>query len=85
MIITWDNAKRLTNLAKHRLDFASLDSDFFANAVIGPARPPRYVAIGRLAGGRVVTVIFAPLGGEALSIVSLRPASRKERSRLDAP
>jgi uncharacterized DUF497 family protein len=28
MKVVWDESKRLTNLAKHGLDFADLDSDF---------------------------------------------------------
>jgi uncharacterized DUF497 family protein len=82
--IAWDDAKRQANLAKHGLDFASLDLDFFAAALIIPARSPRIVAIGRTASNRTVTVIFSPLGSEALSVILMRPASRKERSRLNA-
>ena len=29
--------------------------------------------------GRVVTVVYARLGSEGLSIISMRPASRKDR------
>jgi uncharacterized DUF497 family protein len=84
MVITWDEAKQIANLAKHGLDFVALDADFFADAIIGRARPPRFVAIGRLPSGAAVTVIFALLGREGLSVVSMRPASRKERNRLNA-
>ena len=48
--------------------------------MIGPAKNGRYFAVGRLDG--VVIVIFAALGAEAISIVSARPASRKERRLL---
>ncbi len=85
MIITFDNAKRLANLAKHGLDLAALDVDFFANAIVGSARAPRMVAIGRLADGKVVTVIFARLGSEALSVISMRRSNRKERNRVNGP
>jgi uncharacterized DUF497 family protein len=30
-------------------------------------------------GKRIVAVIFRPLGSEALTIISMRPASKKER------
>jgi hypothetical protein len=33
MKIVWDEPKRLTNLAKHGLDFADLDTDFFRRRV----------------------------------------------------
>jgi hypothetical protein len=49
MRIVWDEAKRLTNLAKHGLDFADLDTDFFSEAGLGPADKGRFVAIGKRA------------------------------------
>lgn len=39
------------------------------------------MAIGRLANG-VIAVVFAVLGAEGVSVISMRPASRKERSLL---
>jgi uncharacterized DUF497 family protein len=36
MKVVWDDPKRLTNLAKHGLDFADLDPDFFAAAQMTP-------------------------------------------------
>ena len=85
MVITWDNAKRLANMFKHGLDFADLDEDFFSNAVVVRARPPRFTAIGRLREAMVGVLIFAPLGAEAISVISMRPANKKERSLLHAP
>ncbi len=85
MVITWDNAKRLANILKHRLDFADLDEDFFSKAVIVRARPPRFTAIGRFRDAMAVVAIFAPLGAEAISVISMRPANKKERSLLHAP
>jgi uncharacterized DUF497 family protein len=83
MILTWDKAKRDANLAKHGLDFASLDAGFFARAVIGPVRAPRSFAVGTMPSGEIVTVIWAPLGTEAVAIISMRRSNRKERSFLD--
>jgi hypothetical protein len=40
----------------------------------------RFAAIGLL-DGDLVTLVFAPLGTEAVSAISLRKASRKERNR----
>ncbi|GLK78791.1 BrnT family toxin [Methylopila turkensis] len=81
MIITWDEPKRLANIEKHAMDFADLTLEFFARAAIGPAKGGRLYAIGELDG--VVTVIFARLGTEAISVVSMRPASVKERRSID--
>lgn len=80
MIITWDERKRLANLAKHRLDFADLTNAFFLAATIYPARKGRRRAVGSLDGVVVIATVFAPLGSEALSVISMRPASKKERS-----
>jgi uncharacterized DUF497 family protein len=78
MRIVWDEPKRLTTLARRGLDFASLESEFFANAITAPARGGRLRAIGEFHGA-IIAVIFAPLGSEAISVVSMRQASRKER------
>ncbi len=82
MTITYDEPKRRLNVEKHGLDFADLDLDFFEGALVAPARSPRYKAIGPF-GGRLISVIFAPLGSEAISVISMRPASNKERRLYD--
>ena len=76
MRIVTDPPKRLSNLDKHRLDMAELTIDFFDAATIFQVRGGRQAAVGML-GKRAVTVIFTRLGSEALSVVSMRPASRK--------
>lgn len=80
MQIVWDEPKRLANLDKHGVDFADIDEDFFASAFIRDAKNGRFAAIGRMNG--VIAVIFATLGTEGVSIISARPASRKERKML---
>ena len=82
MRIVWDEPKRLANLDKHGLDFADLDLGFFLSAVLQPARGRRVMAIGRFADGTIV-VIFARLGIEALSVISMRPAKATERRFLN--
>lgn len=84
MKIVYDPPKRLANLLKHGLDFADLeDGAFFETALVRPAKLGRFQAIGRFDDGTIV-VVFALLGGEGLSIVSMRPASKTERSLFDA-
>ena len=78
MLILWDEPKRAANLDKHGLDFADLDEAFFDDALKGDTHSGRLVAIGSLHEG-IVTTVYAELGEEAVSIISLRPASRKER------
>ena len=80
MQIVWDEPKRRANISKHEIDFADLDEAFFASAVIRPAKGNRLAAFGWLNGP--VAVVFLPLGREGLSIVSARPASRKERKLI---
>ena len=75
----WDERKRLANLAKHGLDFADLDEAFFAASVVLPVKVGRKMAVGLLRDGVVVAVFFS-LGAEGISLISLRPASRKERT-----
>ena len=76
----WDEPKRLSNLAKHGLDFADLSEEFFEGALIEIARQDRFVAIGELNGIAILAVVFRPLGSEAVSIISMRRANWKERS-----
>ena len=79
MLIAYDETKRQSNIAKHGLDFASLTVEFFEAAAIFPAKKDRALAIGELDGRIVIAVVFRPLGSEAIAVISMRPASRKER------
>jgi uncharacterized protein len=81
-MIVWDERKRRENIAKHGLDFSDLTADFFIRASVAPSRLGRFVAVGRLGSVVVVAVVFRPLGSQALSVISMRPASRKERTLL---
>ncbi len=82
MKIIWDETKRLANIEKHNLDFADLYFGFFLTSAIVPARKGRMKAIGRLPNG-VVAAIFVTLGSEALSVISMRPARKDERSLIE--
>jgi uncharacterized DUF497 family protein len=78
MIIVWDEPKRQANIAKHGIDFTAIGPEFFLSAQVVPAKDGRWAAIGEFDG--MIVVIFASLGSEAISIISARPASRKERT-----
>ncbi len=82
MLITWDESKRISNLAKHGMDFADLGIGFFADALVVPSYEGRFVAIGEFRGETIIAAAFRPLSTEALSVISMRPASGKERSLL---
>ena len=81
MEITWDEPKRATNLANRGLDFAIVTLAFFETAEVVAGKKDRFVAVGVIEGLRYA-VIFKPLGTEAISVISLRIASRKERRLL---
>ena len=81
MLITWDEPKRVANLVKHGMDFADLDVGFFEAARIIGAKRGRFQALGRFADG-TIAVVFASLGTEAISVISMRPASASERKLL---
>lgn len=78
MEITYDEAKRLSNIKKHGLDFAELDLDFFDEALVDATHSGRWKAIGVFRDG-MLAVVFATLGSEAISLISMRAASRAER------
>ncbi|WP_430911940.1 BrnT family toxin [Methylobacterium sp. sgz302541] len=84
MLVVWDEPKRISNLRTHGLDFADARERFsFEEAIVFPSYAgrggrERYVAVGPL-DDRLVAFVFAILGTEAVSLISLRPASRRER------
>ncbi len=80
MKIVWDEPKRLANIAKHRLDFCDLDPEFFASAIVRSGHSGRLLAFGWHRNELIVAVVFRPLGQEALSVISMRPANVNERS-----
>lgn len=89
MRIVWDEPKRRANLEKHGLDFADVSELDWGNAVVEDGKPDadgrrRLKAIGYFRDG-TAAVVFAILGSEAISIISFRPASEKERRRLSWP
>lgn len=63
------------------MDFAALTVEFFLSAYIEPAKEGRSLAVGEIDGATVIAVVFRPLGSEAVSVISMRRASQKERNR----
>jgi uncharacterized DUF497 family protein len=83
MKIVWDEPKRQVNIETHGLDLADAESFDWDAALVVPGHSgkdgrPRFRAIGRM-GNELVTLVFSLLGAEAISVISLRPASRAER------
>jgi uncharacterized protein len=86
MKFVWDELKRQRNIETHGLDFIDVRERFeFSSALIEQTYPSadgrtRFKAIGSIDDDLYV-VVFSLLGTEAVSIISFRPASRKERSQ----
>jgi uncharacterized protein len=81
MKVVRDEPKAFDEPCQAGLDFADLDPDFFAAAQVTPAERDCFVAVGEYQAGIIITVVFKPLGAEAVSVISMRPASRKEQRR----
>jgi len=84
MRIVWDEPKRQANMATHGLDLADAETFDWDAAIVIPGHTSkdgrsRYRAIGWL-GRDLVALVFSPLGSEAVSVISLRRASRAERN-----
>jgi hypothetical protein len=81
--------KRAANIAKHGLDPADFEEAFsFDRYLSRETRPSRtgrtrLLVIGTWFGAETVTAIISPLGTEACDVVSVRPASDKERAAYD--
>ena len=75
----WDSEKRLTNLAKHGVDFAEIEDFAWDSAHITPrlmSGEQRFVALGYL-GERLHLVVYV-IRGANRRIISLRKANRRE-------
>lgn len=90
--MVWDERKRAIDLlsepAGQRLDVLDARDRFaWDSALVVPTYPgpdgrARFIAIGWL-DGHLRARVFAPLCTQAVSAISLRPASRRERSLYD--
>jgi uncharacterized DUF497 family protein len=83
MKIVWDEVKRQANIDKHRLDFADVVLFDWRSAKIYQAKPDatgglRLKAVGHFEH-KICVVIFSLMGTEAMSVISFRSASAKER------
>ena len=82
MKIVFDEHKRHLTLAKRGMDFAELSIEFFESAAIVPAKISRFKATGEFRG-KIIALIFKPLGSEALSVISMRRANQDERTEYE--
>ncbi|MCF4129363.1 BrnT family toxin [Methylobacterium sp. SyP6R] len=88
MRMVWDEPKREKNRqpppSGHGLDFADArdrfewDTAAISESYSSKSGSARYIATGYL-DGKLVTLTFSLLGTEAISAISLRTASNRER------
>ena len=78
----WNEGKRRANLAKHGVDFGRMDAFEWETAMVGPEQEhvePRWTALGFI--GPVLHVAVFTERGDAVRIISLRKATRREAIR----
>jgi uncharacterized protein len=82
MRFEWDESKRLSNLAKHALDFLDADLIFRGQCYSYPSArqgEERWVTVGTLEG-REVAIVWT-VRGEAIRLISFRRARGEEGRR----
>jgi uncharacterized DUF497 family protein len=86
MQFEWDESKRLSNIAKHRLDFTDAirvfrDDKAYVYAARDEFDEKRFVIVGALEG-IVIAVVYTRRDANT-RIISARRARREERRRYD--
>jgi uncharacterized DUF497 family protein len=84
-VITWDESKRTSNLAKHGLDFAEVIDFDFDTALHeiddrGDYGEFREIAIG-WCGARLCLLVFVRRGDDEIRMISFRKATKQEMRR----
>ena len=81
----WDEAKRLSNMKKHGVDFTDAVEVFndprlvFEEDLSEHYDEVRMMATG-VALGKLVTVVFTDRGDDLLRLISARPATMREKN-----
>lgn len=76
---TWDERKRRSNLAKHKIDFADMYSFNWVIATIVPDKEyeDRFIATSYI-DSRVCVAVLTELDSGRIHVISLRKATREE-------
>jgi uncharacterized protein len=82
-MITWDENKRLSNLAKHKFDFLDAEEVLLGVHVLirshYQGEEERWLAVGKISG-RFATVVFT-MRGDDYRIISMRHVRDDERRK----
>ncbi|MDX2142654.1 MAG: BrnT family toxin [Rhodospirillaceae bacterium] len=76
----WDAAKNAQNVRKHGIDFEDAIGVFDLDPLVSRSDrfgEARHIAVGPLASGRIITVVFT-IRGEVTRIISARRARKNE-------
>lgn len=89
MYIEYDPAKNAINRRKHRVDLEDaqlvlLDPMALVREDARTETEQRFVAAGRDALGRILTVVYIYREPDAIRLISARPATKKERQAYEA-
>jgi uncharacterized DUF497 family protein len=84
-VITWDEAKRASNLAKHSLDFAEIVHFEFDTALHEIDDRENYGELQEIAigwcGPRLCFLVFVRRGYDDIRVISFRKATKQEVRR----
>lgn len=88
MRFEWDEEKRQSNLRKHGVDFADAVEVLFDELAITIEDPDhhdeqRFITIGTDTKTRVLVVVYAYRGRNAIRMISARQADRRERRQYE--
>ena len=88
MQFEWDEEKRQSNLRKHGVNFADAVEVLFDELAITIEDPDhhdeqRFITIGTDTKTRVLVVIYAYQGKNAIRMISARQADRRERQQYE--
>lgn len=87
MRFVWDAKKARANLRKHGVSFAEAQTAF--DDPLGAYYPDtlheyRFVLIGSARGKKLLFVVHAEVGEDAIRIISARKATRHEKARYES-
>ena len=88
MRFEWDEKKNSENIRKHRLDFADA-WQVFENPLLAKLDDrenygeDRWIGVGIMSNGIVVVLIFTKKEQETIRIISMRKATKNERTRYE--
>jgi uncharacterized protein len=84
-VITWDEAKRASNFAKHGLDFADVAHFDFDTALLDIDDREDYGEVPETAigwcGPRLCLLVFVRRGDDEIRVISFRKATKPEMRR----